>query len=744
MSLTDKLARERRGRLAAERMLELKSRELIAANRKLSNHALKLSDQIIEQREVVATTRAQAEALKTEAQAMKSVAAETQADLQRAEQAVDIAERRLWDSVETITDGFAVFDAEDRLVAANSAWMSLFEGLEDMRRGITYMDMLRLLMEEGLVDPGDATSGDWIISMLDRWDQPQIPDATIRLYDGRYLRLHVRRARDGDMVCLCLDITRDMRREGDLAAARDEAQAATRAKSNFLAKMSHELRTPMNGVVGMAELLLDTEVNEEQALFIQTIRNSGEALLEIINDVLDFSRSEADRMELYPEAFDLEAMLVEVVMLSLPSSREKGLHLLLDYGLEIPALFVADPKRLRQVVVNLLGNAIKFTETGHVKIAVTAVPAPNDNGQWGLEIAVEDSGIGIPEKMQAHIFGQFNQVEDAASRKFEGTGLGLAITRQLVELMGGEITLVSAPGKGTTFTLHLSLEAAGGEIEPQSWPKGEEPLVLFATPSADAAALVKRRMAAKSVICEHLPTAEALTARLQSGAQPDLVVITASIGTEAGLELTKQLAEVWPETRRVLIALHGDPVPGGGKAFDKVVQYPCARAEERKIYEGLAHPPLRLKATAPPASRMMQVLAAEDNRTNRLVFEKMLKRLSLNLSFAENGRDAVEKYALLRPDLVFMDISMPQMDGKDATRAIRQLEAEFGWPRVPVVAMTAHALAGDAEDILAAGLDHYLKKPLKRGLIEEQVALHAPADCDPFLEPESPDARAAG
>ncbi|MFY0634532.1 MAG: response regulator [Vannielia sp.] len=752
MSLTDKLARERRGRLAAERMLELKSRELMAANRKLSDHALKLSDTVIAQREVVETTRAQAHALKEEAETMKGVAQQTRANLEKAEQAANIAERRLWDSVETVTDGFAVFDAEDRLVAANSAWLSLFTELDEMAPGITYMDMLRLAVEEGLVDPGDAAPGDWITAMLDRWDTDTIPDMTIRLFDGRYLRLHDRRSRNGDMVCLGIDITANMRAQRELKNARDAAETATRAKSAFLAKMSHELRTPMNGVVGMADLLLETEIDEEQALFIRTIRNSGEALLDIINDVLDFSRAEAERMDLFPEQVDLEAMLCEIVTLAIPVARESGLDLVLDYAPDAPVVVTTDPKRLRQVVVNLLGNAIKFTEEGFVRIEVRAAPPPEEGGMWSLRIAVEDTGIGIPDEMREHIFGQFNQVQDEGNRKFEGAGLGLAITRQLVELMGGQIGLTSEPGKGTTFVLDLRLEAETPQLVRGSWPEGKRPRVIAATGSRAGAMAARRRSEVTGLDIEVARSWEVLCSLIEAGPEPDLVALDSGFFGEDPGPLMRELRRALPRSQIVCVLRQGQQ---GMRAVlseagvDHVLSYPYCNGDLTAIYAALppsplrfSPPPGRAEASAPKGAadggpaRLMRVLAAEDNKTNRLVFSSMLKDLNLELTFAENGREAVRFYRSERPDLVFMDISMPEMDGKAATRAIREMEEAEGWSRVPVVAMTAHALLGDGEAILAAGLDHYLTKPLKKKLIHAQIALHAPEGAEPFGDEE--------
>ncbi len=695
---------------------------------------------------MVASTRAEAHALKEEAETMKGVAQETRANLEKAEKAVTIAERRLWDSVETITDSFAVFDAEDRLVAANPAWMKLFDGLDAVRPGITYMDMLRLMIEEGLVDPGDQGPGDWITAMLDRWDAPDLPDITIRTWDGRHMRLHDRRSANGDMVCLGIDVTGEIRRQKELKKAKEAAEAATRAKSAFLAKMSHELRTPMNGVVGMADLLLDTDVDEEQALYVRTIRNSGEALLEIINDVLDFSRAEAERLELYPESFDLEAMLCEVINLSSPVARERGLDLLLDYAPTAPVKVTADPKRLRQVVVNLIGNAIKFTGKGHVRIGVRGTPPSVVGGPWRVQISVEDTGIGIPDGMREHIFGQFNQVEDEKNRAFEGTGLGLAITRQLVQLMGGTIRLVSEPDRGTTFTVDLALEAEAPMTGLPRWPAGRAPRLVVATAAKAGVAMARGHSELTGLEIEVARAPEVLRNILAEGAEPDLVMIDSDFARDDPAGLVRNLRAEMPRSQIAFILRQGEQGVRqalAGCDVDHLLSYPYRNAEIAAIYAQLGETPLRFRpegkeeacaspARPEPSGKVMRILAAEDNKTNRLVFSKMLKDLALDLTFAVNGREAVVLYEATRPDLVFMDISMPEMDGKVATRAIREIEETRSWPRVPIVAMTAHALAGDGEEILAAGLDHYLTKPLKKQLIYEQIRLHAPEGVELF------------
>ncbi|WP_052248784.1 ATP-binding protein, partial [Leisingera sp. ANG-Vp] len=442
MSLAEKLAEERRARLAAERLLELKQAELSAANRKLGRHALALTKQIGQTQAEVATVRDENEKVKS--------------DLNTANEKIETAERRLWHSIQAFQDGFAFFDSDGTLIGANTAYLNIFDGLEEVTPGISYMRILQLLTDEGLINTGDMSPQDWQTMMTERWQLPAPEPVDIQLWDERYLRLMDQRGHGGDVVSLALDITSTVRYEKELRDSRARAEAANRAKSAFLANMSHEIRTPMNGVVGMAELLSDTELDEEQRLYANTIKNSGEALLVIINDVLDYSKIEADKLELHPEPFDLERSLHEVVMLLQPSARDKGLALLVDYDLFLPTKFVGDPGRIRQVLTNLAGNAVKFTKEGHVTLRVTGISSPDDM-QCAVHVTIEDTGIGIPEEKIEHIFGEFNQVEDERNRKFEGTGLGLAISKRLIEMMGGEIWVDSEEGKGSCFGFRLPL-----------------------------------------------------------------------------------------------------------------------------------------------------------------------------------------------------------------------------------------------------------------------------------------------
>jgi len=761
MSLAEKLAQERRARLAAERLLELKQAELTDANRKLGRHALALTKRI-------GATQAEIATFKNENEKVKS-------DLNTANEKVEQAERRLWHSIQAFQDGFAFFDSDSKLIGANTAYLNIFEGVEEVSPGVSYVRILQILTDEGLIDTEELSSDSWRAMMTERWMSPAPEPTVVRLWNDRYLKLIDQRGHDGDIVSLALDITATVHYEEELRSARERAEAANRAKSAFLANMSHEIRTPMNGVVGMAELLSDTTLTEEQRLYANTIKNSGEALLVIINDVLDYSKIEADKLALHPEAFDLEACMHEVVMLLQANARDKGLTLLVDYDLFMPTNFIGDPGRIRQILTNLIGNAIKFTNEGHVTARVTGVPHPEDNTVM-LHISIEDSGIGIPDDKIQHIFGEFNQVEDETNRQFEGTGLGLAITERLIKLMDGEIWVESQLGKGSCFGFRLPLVVAdGSQVNAPELPENLNCVMIVDDMDINREILNRQLQRLDLKVVAVTSGAEALDAL---NAEIDLVITDRNLPGMDGLKLARSLHHASPQTPVLLLS--SDPADASDPAlkdlFAGILQKPIPRGALFRALSKLdapsVHPaqpqdmPLAASAIEPasdapvqvPAAaagadfgsgatiasdlRRMRVLAAEDNRTNQLVFRKMVKDMNIDLRFAGNGLEAVELYQSFKPDMIFMDISMPKMDGKEATQAIRELEKENG-RRVQIVALTAHAMDGDSEGILAAGLDDYLTKPLRKSVIHDRIMKNMPAAVAP-LQGEGDDLQATG
>ena len=841
MEFAERLAKERRARLAAERLLEQKSRELFAANEKLSLHARSLSDQIVEQRQVVKSALTETEALKGQQSRFVD-------DLDRAHTVAVMAERRLWDSINTIHDGFAVFDSESKLVAANTAYLAAFEN-QPIAPGMPYANILTLAAETGLIDLGDATPADWIATMLARWDSHPIEPLTVQFRNGTWMRMVDQRARDGDMVSLALNITEQMRiwagieaipdgfvlfdreerlltcnqryrdiysvsapamvpgakfedilrfglshgqhvdatgREAEwlsarmaqhrnpgvaveqqladgrwisaqdhmtpdggrvglrvdithqkeqqaaLETARSQAEAANRAKSAFLANMSHEIRTPMNGVVGMAELLCDTTLSDEQRLFAETIRSSGEALLVIINDILDYSKIEAERLTLHPEPFDLERTIHEITMLLQPRALEKGLDLIIDFDMFLPTRFVGDPGRLRQVLTNLVGNAVKFTEQGHVMIRVVGME--DEPGSQQLHVTVEDTGIGIAAENLDHVFGEFNQVESQANRKFDGTGLGLAITQRLIERMGGAVWVDSEFGKGSCFGFRLSLPVAEDAL-PVRTPIAIKRVLVVDNQFINRTILERQLVPCGIDVTLCRSGAEALVA-LQT-ASFDAILTDHDMPDIDGLELATRIRAAGIDTPIVLLS--SSPANAreadGGQFLAATLQKPVLRADLYRRLQALSgtdHPVAAPPVVHLPPSerRLMRVLAAEDNRTNQLVFQKMVRDIDIELVIANNGLEAVALFQSFKPDMIFMDISMPEMDGRDAARAIRALEN--GRSHVPIVALTAHAMDGDEEGILAAGIDRYMTKPLRKAAITETIADLCPPDARPI------------
>ncbi|CAK0771151.1 two-component system, sensor histidine kinase and response regulator [Azospirillaceae bacterium] len=709
--------------------------------------------------------------------------------------AVDITERKrieeeavrsrgvLRDAIESISEGFALFDAEDRLVMCNQKNRQLYADCADvMVTGARFEDILRRGIERGQFPDAVGREEAWLIERMAKRRGGRNAVFEERLKDGTWLRVSDRPTRDGGLVGIRTDVT-------EQKVARIQAEAAMRAKSDFLAAVSHEIRTPMNGVIGMTELLLETDLTPEQREFASAVGRSANVLLSVISDILDISKLEAGRIEIESTSFVLSDLIESVLEFLLPQAREKGVEVGLYLAPSLYGRWIGDPTRLRQILLNLVDNAIKFTETGSVAVeadleAGVGREAMRSGDDLTLRIDVIDTGIGISVSERAALFTKFHQVDASATRRYGGVGLGLAISYHLAALMGGRIEVDSEPERGSRFTLALPLRPA------------EE---FSSSPALPPAVLAGRRV----LIVDDLEiNRRILTLSLESlgmmaetaeDAMQALAVLERARGDDIGVDVAlldrdmpvmggEDLAMVIRSrpglagTRLVLLRAMPEALSAADfRLFDGALEKPARRSALVETLERLfsvsdvgdvrsgdlrtgavlerafSSEPLSKDAETSPGfagagsagtvapsvvrdesgeegfvrrecsiGASARILLAEDNKTNQLFAVTLLRRAGYAVDVVDDGRQAVEAVGRRNYALVLMDVQMPVMDGVEAAIRIRALPPPNG--RVPVIAMTAHAMPAARHDCLAAGMDDYVSKPIHKSVLLATVA----------------------
>ncbi len=655
---------------------------------------------------------------------------------------------------EDVTERKAIEQARTRLNAILEA-TSDFVGMADAQGNVIYLnragrDLLRIPRDESFAGLTIAASHpQWA---ADKIAQEAIPTA---LRDGVWRGETAFLSRDGREVptsqviiahkspkgdinylsTVARDITEQRKAERALREARDHALAATKAKSTFLANMSHEIRTPMNAIVGMAELLLDSALDEQQHDYATTIRNSADSMLEIVNDILDLSKIEAGKMEIENVKFNLGVLIEEVAELFAPRAHQKGLQLVCLVPDDLLEPAVGDPHKLRQILMNLVGNAVKFTEAG--EIVVEARRLSTNRRSIDVQISVKDSGIGIPLDKQSVIFETFTQADDGTTRRYGGTGLGLSICRQLARLMGGTIILQSEPGAGSTFSLKLTLtrgiaSPAGKEFAPKV-NKSLRALVV------DTNSMIRR------VMCEYLQSfgcfakeaaspSEALTKLREAGTNEpfDLIFLDSHMPEATGDYFSQMIRqETGVQDLPIVLMCPNAPgerdQPGTSHVSHIRLFKPIRRSQLLNVLTDVieARATTRKMRSQPDksASRLtgslgLRVLVADDHPTNRKVAVRMLESMGCSADVASDGKSAVEAITQRPYDVVLMDVQMPGMDGFAATAEVRRHEQDSG-RRTAILAMTAHAMEGDRERCLDAGMDGYISKPVRQKDLRE-------------------------